>query len=111
MAEPNGDRDTRLDRIERALELLIADHEQFRVDHKQLLTAQVLQSEEIDKLIQVTQEHGRHIQEHSRQIEGERIARKESTAALDKRVNDLVAAIGALIARIPPRSLSQDPLN
>ena len=99
MAEPNGDRGTRLDRIERILELLIADHEQFRVDHKQLLTAQVLQSEEIDKLLKVTQEH-------SRQIEDERVARKESTAALDKRVNDLVAAIGALIARIPPQSLS-----
>ncbi|MFL6465801.1 MAG: hypothetical protein ACJ73N_15505 [Bryobacteraceae bacterium] len=57
MAEINGDRDTRLDRIERALELFIADHEQFRADHKQLLIAQVLQKEAIEELYKVTKEH------------------------------------------------------
>ncbi len=87
-----------MDRIERALELLIADHEQFRADHKQLLIAQVVQSDEIEKLLKVTQEQ-------TRQLKEENIARKETTAALDKRVNDLVLAIGDLIARIPPQNL------
>jgi predicted nucleic acid-binding Zn-ribbon protein len=99
MAETNGSRDSRIDRIERALELLIADHEQFRHDHKQLLTAQVLQKDEIDQLLKVTQEH-------TRQIEEERAARREETAALNKRVDDLVGAIGNLISRIPPATLS-----
>jgi hypothetical protein len=43
MPENNGT--SRLDRIERALELLIDDHVQFREEHKMLLTAQVLLTE------------------------------------------------------------------
>ncbi|SRR5258706_472908 len=43
MPESNGT--SRLDRIERALELLIDDHVQFREEHKLLLTAQVLLTE------------------------------------------------------------------
>ena len=89
-----------MDRNERALELLIANHEQFRHDHKQLLTAQVLQKDEIDQLLKVTRQH-------TRQIESERAVRKEEIAALDKRVDDLVGAIGNLISRIPPATLSQ----
>jgi hypothetical protein len=82
-----------MDRIERALELLIADHEQFRAEHKQLLIAQVVQQDELDKLLKVTQEH-------THQMQAERSERREVTAALDKRVNDLVSAIGDLISRI-----------
>ncbi len=40
MSNENGS--TRLERIEKALDLLTADHVQFREEHKQLLTAQVL---------------------------------------------------------------------
>lgn len=43
MPENNGT--SRLDRIERALELLVDDHVQFREEHKLLLTAQVLLTE------------------------------------------------------------------
>ena len=39
-----------MDRIEAALELLIADHEEFRQEHKLLLTAQVLLTDEQRKL-------------------------------------------------------------
>ncbi|HYL38813.1 MAG TPA: hypothetical protein VEV17_23045 [Bryobacteraceae bacterium] len=42
---PNGQEETggqRLDRIERALELMVNDHILFREEHKLLLTAQVL---------------------------------------------------------------------
>jgi hypothetical protein len=53
MAKTKGNRDIRMDRIERALELLIAGHEQFRHNHKQLLTTQVLQKDEIDQLLKV----------------------------------------------------------
>jgi len=40
----------RLDRIERALELLVDDHVQFREEHKQLLTAQVVLTDRVDRL-------------------------------------------------------------
>ncbi len=107
MAESNGNQNTRLDRIERALELLIADHEQFRVDHQQLLTAQVVQQGEIEKLLAITQEHTRQIEAERDQIDAHRQLQREGQAALDKRVNDLVSAIGDLIARIPPQNLSR----
>jgi hypothetical protein len=48
MPEPNGT--NRLDRIERALELLVDDHVQFREEHKQLLTAQVVLTDRVDRL-------------------------------------------------------------
>lgn len=99
MTEENGNRDARLDRIERIMEMLAADHEQFRADHKQLLIAQVLQKDAIDQLLKV-------VQEHSRQIEAQdgRIARQN--AELNQRVDDLVSAIGDLIRRIPPQNSS-----
>jgi hypothetical protein len=40
----------RLDRIERALELLVDDHVQFREQHKHLLAAQVLLTGSLDRL-------------------------------------------------------------
>ena len=39
-----------MDRIERALELLLDDHVQFREEHKALLTSQVLLTDKVDKL-------------------------------------------------------------
>jgi uncharacterized protein involved in exopolysaccharide biosynthesis len=87
MVDENGNRDARLDRIERIMETMAADHEQFRADHKQLLIAQVLQKDAIGQLLTVTQEHTRQI------------------AALDSRVDKLVFSIADLIQRIPPESL------
>ena len=49
---PDGNGAARLDRIERALELLIDDHVQFRDEHKQLLTAQVVLTDRLDRLTQ-----------------------------------------------------------
>lgn len=88
MTETNGNHDRRMDRIEKALELLIFDHEQFRHDHKQLLIAQVVQSEQIAELVKVSATH------------------TEQIGTMGKRVDDLVSAIGQLIARIPPSVLT-----
>ena len=87
MADENGNRDSRLDRIERMMETMAADHGQFRAEHKQLLIAQVLQKDAIDQLLKVTQEHTRQI------------------AALDGRVDKLIFSIADLIQRIPPEAL------
>ena len=54
MADNNGT--ARLDHIERVLELLTDDHVQFRGEHKQLLTAQVVLTDRLDRFIQATAE-------------------------------------------------------
>jgi len=100
MAETNGNQNTRLDRIEKALELMINDHEQFRQEHKQLLIAQVVQSDQIAA-------NARQIAALTQRMEAESIIRKETDARLDARVDKLVSSIGELIARIPPSSLGQ----
>lgn len=48
MPEENGS--SRLDRMERMMEMLIADHVRFDEEHKRLLTAQVLLTDEMAKL-------------------------------------------------------------
>jgi hypothetical protein len=96
MAERNGDRDSRMDRMER-------QHEQFQSDLKQLLIAQVIQKEQIDQLLKVTQEHTRQLEQQTRQLEAEGIVRREKDAVLDARVDNLVSAIGDFISRLPAK--------
>ncbi len=48
MPDHNGT--DRLDRIERAIELLIEDHTQFRDEHKSLLRSQVLLTDSLGSL-------------------------------------------------------------
>jgi flagellar biosynthesis chaperone FliJ len=96
MAETNGNHNPRLDRIEKALELMVSDHEQFRQEHKQLLIAQVVQSDQIA-------ENARQIQALTQRMNQQ----SKKTAALDERVDKLVGSIGELISRIPPSSLVQ----
>jgi hypothetical protein len=48
--EQNGHGLSRLDRMEGLMQLLIGDHLKFRDDLRQLLTAQVVQGDRIDKL-------------------------------------------------------------
>ena len=60
---PDNNGTARLDRIERVLELLIDDHVQFREEHKQLLTAQVVLTDRLDRFIQATAEAQKHTDE------------------------------------------------
>ena len=87
MPNGNGDRNERLDRIERALELMIADHEAFRQEHKQLLTARVLQKEQIDEIWKAIRENTRHIAEQDRQIAELRAHGKDTDIRIDKLVS------------------------
>lgn len=50
--EQNGHGLSRLDRMEGLMQLLIDDHLRFRDDLRQLLTAQVVQGDRIDKLVE-----------------------------------------------------------
>jgi hypothetical protein len=113
MPEENGT--SRLDRIERILDMFIADHERIRQEHqeslqshrdfheefdrdlKQLLIAQVLQADEIDKLWKTVQEQSKQIAEHTKHLELQR----ENGKDLDRRINDLVSATGEFIRSRP----------
>jgi hypothetical protein len=54
--EGNGQGKSRLDRLEGLMQLLIEDHLKFRDDLRQLLTAQVLLTDRVDKLAITVQE-------------------------------------------------------
>lgn len=88
--EQNGHGMSRLDLIERALELFIADHEQFREEHKRLLTAQVLLGDRMDILAQTMQELARSQKELA-----------EQQMHTDARMNGLIAVVDGLV-RNPP---------
>lgn len=86
MSESNGDRDNRLDRIERMFEVFAADHEQFRQEHKQLLIAQVVLNDQLTRLAEITEKHSREWEkQHAR------------NAKLDERIEALITAVGKLI--------------
>lgn len=100
MSELNGN--SRLDRIERALDLLIADHVQFREEHKQLqeghkwfqeehkrlLTAQVVLTDRMDKLTQRIDKLAERV---------DRFA--ELGAHTDERLNALIRVVGGIVRR------------
>jgi hypothetical protein len=54
MADQNGA--SRMDRVERMMELLITDPVKFSDEHKQLLTAQVVLTDRMDRLTTTMQE-------------------------------------------------------
>ena len=93
MAGQNGS--SRMDRIERALELLIADHELFREEHKALLTTQVMLTDNLNKLAEVQRKSDERWSELSRQLD-------ERFAATDERINALITVVDGIIRRPPP---------
>ena len=50
MEEPNGHKDSRMDRLEKLMELVITDHVKFADEHNKLLTSQVLLTDRMDRL-------------------------------------------------------------
>ena len=54
-AQP-GNGQGRLDRLEGLMALLIDDHVQFQQEHKQLLTAQVVLTDRLDRLAQTVKD-------------------------------------------------------
>jgi len=88
----NGSGDSRLDRLEGLMALLIEDHVQFREEHKQLLTAQVVVTDRVDKLA-IT-------------MDTAVIAIKDLTAAqrhTDDRLNALISVVDDIVRHRPPQ--------
>ena len=80
---PNENGTARLDRIERALELLIDDHVQFQQEHKQLLTAQIVLTDRVDRFIKESAERQKRIDEQMAEL-------REAQTALIQIVDDLI---------------------
>ena len=74
-----------MDRIERALDLLIADHVQFREDRRALLTSQVLLKDELATLAKRTDQRFVEV--------------AERFAATDERLNALITIVDGIIRR------------
>lgn len=101
MANENGT--GRLDRIEKALELLIADHVQFREEHQQLLTAQVVLTDRLDRFIKETGEQFREAAE-ARKVTDQKFAElAEKVASLAEAQTVLTKTVDDLIRRRPPQ--------
>ena len=92
MAEQKGS--SRMDRIERALELLTSDHVQFREEHKALLTSQVLLTGKVDKLSDELKALAKHTDERFAEV-------TERFAATDERLNALITVVDGIIRRPP----------
>ena len=82
--EGNGQGQSRLDRLEGLMQLLIDDHLKFDDEHKRLLTAQVVLTDRVDKLAAAVQE-----------LAG---AQKHT----DERLNVLITIVDGIVRRMPP---------
>jgi hypothetical protein len=85
----NRSGESRLDRLEGLMALLIEDHVQFRDEHKHLLAAQVVLTDRVDKLA-VTLD----------------TAIKELSASqrhTDDRLSALIAVVDDIVRRRPPQ--------
>ena len=89
MAETNnGQGESRLDRMERILEMLIDDHLKFTDEHKRLLTAQILLAEA-----------ERRTEERLQKLAADIAELRESQKETDERLNALIAVVDGLIHR------------
>jgi len=90
--EGNGQGKSRLDRLEGLTQLLIEDHLKFRDDLRQLLTAQVVLTDRVDKLAITVQE----LAEKQKEL-------TDSEKHTDDRLNALIHVVDDWITRgIPP---------
>jgi len=87
----NGSGESRLDRLEGLMALLIEDHVRFSDEHKQLLTSQILLTDRVDKL-------GLRLDTTIGAIQDLTAAQRHT----DERLNALIAVVDDLVRRPPP---------
>lgn len=90
--ESNGQGESRLDRLERLMELLIDDHLRFTDEHKKLLTAQVLLTEAQKELATAQQRTDLKLAELA-----------EAQKHTDERMDALIAVVDGFIRNPPQR--------
>ena len=81
----NGSFDSRLNRLEGLMAMLIEDHLKFSEEHKQLLTAQVVLTDRVDKLTIAVREV------------------VEAQKHTDERLNALITVVDGIIRNRPPQ--------
>lgn len=77
-----------MDRLEGLMALLIDDRIQFQQEHKQLLTAQVVLTDRLDRLAQTVKDLA--------------AAQAESRKITDEKLNALIDIVDGLIRKPPP---------
>ena len=85
----SGNGQSRLDRMEGLMGLLVEDHVKFQEEHKLLLMAQVVLTDRVDRLAQTLDTAVREISE----------AQKHT----DERLNALIAVVDDLVRKRPPQ--------
>ena len=82
----NGHGESRLDRLEGLVEVLVNGHIEFEREHQRLLTAQVVLTDRLDRLtIQVSE-------------------LRESQKHTDERMNALITVVDDIVRRRPPQA-------
>jgi len=88
----NGNGQSRLDRLEGLMELLIDDHVQFQQEHRQLLAAQVVLTERVDKFALKVDKLADSLGEL-----------RESQRHTGERMNALIAVVDDTVRKRPPQ--------
>ncbi|HYL76872.1 MAG TPA: hypothetical protein VEU96_21830 [Bryobacteraceae bacterium] len=99
MSEPNGAREPgndRLDRIERALNLMLDDHIRFREEHKILLSAQVLMQGGLEELRKNMDSLTRQVETTSAKVE----RMSDKVERMSDKVDVLTADVTTLTANV-----------
>ena len=109
-APNNGSHQSRLDRLEGLMELLISDHVEFQREHKQLLTAQVLLTDVVEKLARRVDKLAESVEKLDDRVDKltesvhEMIRElRESQRHTDERLNALIAVVDGLVRNRPPQ--------
>jgi CII-binding regulator of phage lambda lysogenization HflD len=89
--EQDGHAKSRLDRLEGLMELLIDEHMKFSQEHKQLLTAQVVLNDQLEKLTDRVDKLAVAVQEL-----------REAQKHTDDPLNALIHIVDDWIRRTPP---------
>lgn len=89
----NGHGQSRLDRLEGLVEVLMNGHIEFEAEHKRLLTAQVVLTDRIDRVTQ-------RLDRLTEQVSELREAQKST----DERMNALITVVDGIVRRRPPQT-------
>lgn len=94
--QPNGSGQSRLDRMEGLMNLLIEDHVRFDEEHKRLLTAQIILTDRVDKLAIQVEKTSVSVREGIQEL-------RESQKHTDERLNALISVVDDLVRKRPPQ--------
>ena len=104
--EHNGHGQSRLDRLEGLMQLLIDDHLKFRDEHRQLLTSQVLLTDaqqRTEQNMQALAESQKHTDERLSALIKLIKELAESQMHTDERLNALIQVVDDLVRNPPPQ--------